>query len=151
MTLSKALEMYVKVIHKLECEQGKGKATSVTEIAEEMDVKPPSVTDALQRLDKLGMVKYEKYHGVRLTKKGKKVAQALACRYETLRDFLVLLGVPEEIASADACEIEHLANSETVRRLTMFVHFMKNSGQSDKWMEQFQEFMKSEVPPKDCE
>ncbi len=142
MTLSEALEMYVKVIYKFELERGGKGVTTVTEIADAMKVKPPSVTDALQRLDKLGMVKYEKYHGARLTAKGKRKAKELISRYETLKEFLILVGVSESAAAADACEIEHVTHKETIRKITEFVHFIHNDPQSIECLKRFQKMMR---------
>jgi len=108
--LSQALEMYIKTIHELESEFG---AAAPSDIAEKLQVKAPSVTSALQKLDSLGMAKYHRYQHVNLTKKGKEVAEMLNRRHRTLLDFLRLIGVDEEIALSDACEIEHVVHRQT--------------------------------------
>ncbi|MGY5857892.1 MAG: metal-dependent transcriptional regulator [Candidatus Thorarchaeota archaeon] len=116
--LTQALEMYVKTIHELEDEFG-GAAPS--DIAEKLAVKAPSVTSALQKLDALGMAEYQRYQHVKLTDKGRKVAEMLDKRHRTLRDFLILIGVEEEIAMSDACEIEHIVHKETIDKLAQFL------------------------------
>ena len=63
--LTSALEMYVKVAYELEEEFG---TATVSDMAERLGVKAPSVTAALQKLDTLGMVKYRRYQNVKLTK-----------------------------------------------------------------------------------
>lgn len=143
MAISKALEMYVKTIHKLQTESEDEEAITVTEISDQMEVKPPSVTDAIQRLDKLGMVDYKRYRGVKLTKKGMKVAEELACRFDTLKEFLILIGVDDKIATEDACEIEHMAHPKTVQHLMKFVEFVQSTPEKPKWLDQFQEFLKT--------
>ena len=116
--LTKALEMYVKVAYELEEEIG---IATVSDMANRLGVKAPSVTAALQKLDSMGMVKYRRYQNVKLTKVGKKVAKKLHDRNKTLMDFLLLIGVDEGIAMTDACEIEHVVHPETIEKLTEYL------------------------------
>ncbi|MCJ7817478.1 MAG: metal-dependent transcriptional regulator [Candidatus Thorarchaeota archaeon] len=116
--LTQALEMYVKTIHELEEEFG---AAASSDIAERLAVKAPSVTSALQKLDSLGMAEYQRYQQVKLTQKGREVAEMLVIRNRTIRDFLMLIGVDEEIATSDACEIEHIVHGETIDKLAQFL------------------------------
>ena len=120
--LTQALEMYVKTIHELEEEFG---AAAPSDIAEKLAVKAPSVTSALQKLDSLGMAEYQRYQHVNLTEKGRKIAEMLDKRNRTIRDFLLLIGVDEEIASSDACEIEHIVHKETIDKLAQFLRKQK--------------------------
>ncbi len=116
--LTQALEMYIKTIHELEEEFG---AAAPSDIAEKLEVKAPSVTSALQKLDSLGMAEYHRYQHVNLTEKGRKIAKILDHRHRTLRDFLLFIGVEEEIALSDACEIEHVVHRETIEKLASFL------------------------------
>jgi Mn-dependent DtxR family transcriptional regulator len=116
--LTQALEMYVKTIHELESEFG---AAAPSDIAERLQVKAPSVTSALQKLDSLGMAKYHRYQHVNLTEKGKDIAEMLDRRHRTLLDFLLLIGVDEDTALSDACEIEHVVHRQTIERLASYL------------------------------
>ena len=116
--LTQALEMYVKTIHELEDEFG---SAAPSDIADRLAVKAPSVTSALQKLDALGMAEYQRYQHVNLTEKGRKVAKMLDRRHRTIRDFLIIIGVDEEIAMSDACEIEHIVHKETIDKLAQFM------------------------------
>jgi DtxR family Mn-dependent transcriptional regulator len=116
--LTKALEMYVKVAYELEEELG---TATVSDMAERLGVKAPSVTAALQKLDSIGMVKYRKYQNVKLTRVGKTVAKKLHNRNKTLMDFLLMIGVDMETASTDACEIEHVVNPKTIEKLSEYM------------------------------
>ena len=120
--LTQALEMYVKTIYELEEEFG---TAAPSDIAEKLTVKAPSVTSALQKLDSLGMAEYQRYQHVNLTKNGREVAKMLYHRHSTIRDFLLHIGVKEEIASSDACEIEHIVHRETIVKLA---HYLKKHG-----------------------
>ena len=110
--------MYVKTIFELEEEFG---AAAPSDIAKKLDVKAPSVTSALQKLDSLGMAEYHRYQHVNLTEKGREIAEMLDRRHNTVRDFLLLIGVEEEIAASDACEIEHIVHKETIDKLAQFL------------------------------
>jgi len=116
--LTKALEMYIKVAYELEEELG---IATVSDMADRLSVKAPSVTAALQKLDTMGMVNYRKYQNVKLTKKGTAVAKKLNQRNKTLLDFLMMIGVDEEIAKTDACEIEHVVNPVTIEKLEEYL------------------------------
>ena len=116
--LTRALEDYIKVILELEMEEG---SATVSEIAKRIGVKPPSVTFALQKLDKLGMVKYKRYQAVKLTTKGRQIAEELLMTHRALMEFFIMIGVDQHIASIDACEIEHVAHHETIEQLTRFM------------------------------
>jgi Mn-dependent DtxR family transcriptional regulator len=116
--LTKALEMYVKVAYELQDEIG---TATVSDMAERLGVKAPSVTAALQKLDSIGMVKYRKYQNVKLTRKGIAVAKKLNQRNRTLLDFLLMIGVDQEIAESDACEIEHVVNPITIEKLAKYL------------------------------
>ena len=116
--LTQALEMYIKTIHELEEKFG---AAAPSVIAEKLAVKAPSVTSALQKLDSLGMADYQRYQHVNLTKEGRDVAKMLDRRHSTIRDFLLHIGVKEEIALSDACEIEHIVHKETIEKLAYFL------------------------------
>jgi DtxR family Mn-dependent transcriptional regulator len=116
--LTKALEMYIKVAFELQDELG---YATVSDMAERLGVKAPSVTAALQKLDSMGMVKYQRYQNVKLTQKGIIVAKNLDKRNKTLLDFLLMIGVDEDIAKTDACEIEHVVNPETIEKLARYL------------------------------
>ena len=120
--LTKALEMYIKVTHELQDELG---SATVSDIAVRLGVKAPSVTAALQKLDSIGMVKYRRYQNVKLTKVGIDVAKKLDQRNRTILDFLLMIGVDEDIAANDACEIEHVVNPETLEKMARYLRSLK--------------------------
>lgn len=120
--MTEALEMYVKAIHELELKTG---AAAPSDIAERLQVRAPSVTSALQKLNSLGMVKYQRYQHVNLTNKGREVAEMLFWRHRTLLEFLIRIGVDEEVATSDACEIEHVVHRQTIEKLASHLDEIK--------------------------
>ncbi len=135
--LSKALEEYIKTIFELESSEG---SACVKEIAGRLGVKAPSVTSALRKLSDAGLVEYERYKSVTLTPSGQKLARDLIRRHTVLKDFLMLIGVPEAIADIDACEIEHTVHPDTIRCLTKFIEFAQDSAVAPDWLARFREF-----------
>jgi len=131
-------EIYLQKIDKLIVENGFAK---VNNIAKELDISPPSVSEMLQKISDKGYIIYKKHYPVTLTKLGKKKASELSSSLKNLTKIFVLLGVSEEIASIDACKIEHIINKETIETLTKFLEFMEHS-ESAKWLENFHKFRK---------
>jgi DtxR family Mn-dependent transcriptional regulator len=124
---SETEQRYVETIHGLIQKHGYARAV---DIATTLNVKPPSVTNMLQKLHEQELVVYTPYRGVVLTSKGRSLAKTLEKRHQTLRTFLIMVGVSEENAEKDACEIEHRISPETVERLTGFIEFMQSDAQA---------------------
>ena len=119
----------------------------VTDIAKALDVKSPSVTSMLKKLDALGFVKYTPYRNVILTQKGKDLAGLLKKRQKSLQTFLTLLDVPEETAEEDACAIEHIVHGATLEKLSKFVEFVQTTPQGANWLECFKNYEKAGTCP----
>jgi len=115
---SKSVEDYLEAIYNLVAEDGIAKTG---DISRSLNVRPPSVTEMLQRLAKEEFVTYEKYGGARLTAKGERLAKTIKRRHDVLVDFLNFIGVGDEVAEEDACRIEHDLNPRTVDRLQKFL------------------------------
>jgi Mn-dependent DtxR family transcriptional regulator len=116
-----ATEDYLETIESLIEE--KGYAASV-DIAERMDVSKPTVTSIVKKLDKQGFLVHEKYRGLKLTPKGKKLAQEMRRKHETLTKFLMLFGIDEMRAKEDAERIEHGLHPNTIEKFRTFTRFV---------------------------
>lgn len=134
---SERTEDYLEALAFIIDEKGFAK---VKDIAEYLSVSPSSVTEMFQKLKQKKYIHYEKYRGVTLTKKGNGIAVKTKKRHETLREFLCILGVPEQIANEDACRIEHVVNTETMKRLTTFVEFVEDFEESPRWLKHFKHY-----------
>ncbi|WP_256621293.1 metal-dependent transcriptional regulator [Methanolobus chelungpuianus] len=85
-----------------------------TQIAAEMGVSPPSVTEMIQRLSEAGLVDYKPYYGVELTEPGEAQAKRIRHSNRVLRRFLTtVLGIEPETARKEANILQH-NTSETV-------------------------------------
>lgn len=117
-------EDYLEVIAELV--EMKGYATTL-DISRYMNVSAPSVTKMLQRLDERGDLKYEKYHGIRLTAKGRKIAEQIRQKHGILLEFFDILGIDHRAANQDAEGIEHHLNPSTIRQLRKFITFLRSN------------------------
>lgn len=94
----------------------------VRDIARHLDVKMPSVSDALKVLKKQKLVHHEPYGHVELTGQGEILARSLLMRHQQLTHFLRdVLGVAPDTAEADACRIEHVVSRESMERLLALI------------------------------
>ncbi|WP_313122401.1 transcriptional regulator MntR, partial [Exiguobacterium sp.] len=99
-----SMEDYLEQIYKLIEDKGYAR---VSDIAESLGVHPSSVTKMVQKLDRETYLVYEKYRGLMLTPKGRKIGKRLVERHALLEDFLRLVGVDEELIYKDVEGIEH--------------------------------------------
>ena len=116
-----ATEDYLETINSLIDE--KGFAASV-DVAERMKVSKPTVTSIVKKLHKQGYLVHEKYRGMKLTQRGKKLAQEMQKKHELITSFLVLFGVEEKVARQDAERIEHGLHPETIEKLGAFTKYV---------------------------
>jgi Mn-dependent DtxR family transcriptional regulator len=130
------VEDYLEVIYELI--QSKGYARS-TAIAERLSVRTASVTSMLQRLHRLDLIVYERYRGLTLTPKGKRLAKNVQQRHLTILKFLRALGIEEKVAREDAEGIEHHVNKTTIERIGRFMEFIE---QHPSWFHAFLETLK---------
>ena len=120
--LSASLENYLEAIFHLVAQK---RVARSRDIAKRLKVNRSSVTGALQSLADKGLVNYEPYEVITLTRGGKSVAKGIVRRHEVLRDFLVkVLSVDADSADQAASRMEHAVPSQVIERLGEFVEFV---------------------------
>lgn len=117
-----SMEDYLERIYALIEEKGYAR---VSDIAEALEVHPSSVTKMVQKLDKDKYLVYEKYRGLVLTPKGKKIGKRLVDRHSLLEDFLRLIGVDEEHIYKDVEGIEHHVSWESITCLEYLMQYFQ--------------------------
>ncbi len=143
--LSPAIEDYLEAIYIVRRRKGK---VRVSDIARLLGVRMASVTQMLRKLAQMGFVEHERYGHIDLTEEGEKVAERVLRRHETLKEFLVILGVDEQIAEEDACKIEHVLHHQTLEKLVEFVEFVRKSPKKPpKWLKHLEEFRRKKKHP----
>lgn len=126
--LSRKAEDYMRAILNITLEKG---YVRTGDISDELGVSSPSVVEMFKKLDMMGLIEYRKYDGVSLKPEGRKIAEEIKYRHDTILEFLRLIGIPDKIARMDACVIEHELHPETVEQIRLFVEYLSEYGTSD--------------------
>lgn len=122
MKLSLTEENYLKAIYHLS--GGEEVGVSTNSIAEGMATKPASVSDMIRKLSKKGVINYQKYKGVQISKHGRRVALEVIRRHRLWEVFLVdKLGFNWDEVHDVAEQLEHIKSSLLIRRLDKFLGF----------------------------
>ncbi|MBA5711493.1 transcriptional regulator MntR [Bacillus velezensis] len=136
-----SMEDYIEQIYMLIEEKGYAR---VSDIAEALAVHPSSVTKMVQKLDKDEYLIYEKYRGLILTSKGKKIGKRLVYRHELLEQFLRIIGVDEEKIYNDVEGIEHHLSWNSIDRIGDLVQYFEDDESRKKELKSVQK--KTENP-----
>jgi len=144
----KTIEDYVEILYELQKDK---KLVHTNDIANALNIRPSSVTEIFIKLSNEGYLNYKKYSGVNLTKKGEKLALNTKKKHNTLKEFLIILGVNKKIAEADACEMEHILHPSTMETIIKFVEVVQKCGFTPYWLRRLKKFIKtgklSKCPP----
>ncbi len=107
-----AKEKYLRTIYKLHDDKIGVKSV---EIAKELNISKPSVSEMLRKLASEKLVKIKPYSKIFLTKKGKKTAGKLFDQHYTIKRFFKnIIKHPEDLAENEARKISHLLEEDTV-------------------------------------
>ena len=110
--LGRSAEDYLEAIGLL-CQQH-GSA-QVSDIAQILGVKKPSVTAAMRRLAEAGLIDYHQYAPIQLTEAGLHYAERVIHAHNILHRFMVeMAGLAPERADEAACMIEHILTYEEI-------------------------------------
>jgi DtxR family Mn-dependent transcriptional regulator len=143
---SASMEDYLEAI--LMLGEGKG-AVRVSQMSKALGVKMPSVSSALAKLAREGLVEHQPYGQVQLTPEGERIAEDVFRRHEALRHFLTeILGIDPEIAVDDACKMEHSVSPATQEKLAKFIEFVNSPSEGQpRWLKIFHHYLKrAELP-----
>lgn len=123
-TFSQSEENYLKVIFKLSF--NKTSLVSTNSIASALKTAAASVTEMVSKLSQKGMLDYERYKGVKLTKEGSIVAKMLVRNHRLWESFLVdKLHYSWDEVHEIAEQLEHVKSQTLIDRLEEFLGFPK--------------------------
>lgn len=91
------------------------------DIANELDFKKSSVSIAMKNLREKGQITVTDAGYIYLTDSGKEIAEMILERHELISAALVKLGVNDEVASEDACRIEHVISKESFDAVRTYI------------------------------
>jgi DtxR family Mn-dependent transcriptional regulator len=116
-SLTKAFEDYLKVIYDLSRRTGR---VGTNQIAERLNISPPSVTTMLQRMaaNDPPLVDYRKHQGAVLTPYGEQAALEVIRHHRLLESYLVArLGYSWDTVHEEACRLEHVISEDFEQRI----------------------------------
>ena len=96
-----------------------------TDVARRLGVSHATAIKTISRLKREGLATGLPYRGVFLTDTGQALAERTRSRHRIVVSLLVALGVPTEVAEADAEGIEHHVSEATLKA---FGHFLQKAG-----------------------
>ncbi len=117
-------ENYLKAI--LSASMTTSNKVSTNAIAEEINTTPASVSDMLKKLEEKKLIKYEKYRGVKLSKKGKSLATSIIRKHRLWETFLVKkLKFEWSEVHEIAEQLEHIKSNELIDRIEKYLNYPK--------------------------
>lgn len=94
-----------------------GKTPKVKALSEGLGVSAASVSEMLGKLAEKGLVEYERYGEIRLTREGEKEGRKVLRKHRFIEDFLVRIGLKEGRAHQEACALEHVLSDDVEKAL----------------------------------
>ena len=148
-TLSPTLEDYLEVVLRF---QRKKHFARVSDISKAMEVGKSAVTAALKSLSKKGLVNYQSYEPVTLSREGQQRAEQILLRRRIIKDFLKkVLDVKKNRAESTAGKMEHTIDKEVLDRFVCFLAFISTFRSKGKtWREEFVQFIKKGAGSLSC-
>ncbi len=132
MNLTATQEDYIEAVYRCEQER-KNEGVRVTDLAEDLGCRLPTVTRTVHALVEKGFFHHEARGLIQLTEQGEAMAQELAHRHDDVVAFLeIILGLPKESAEGDACRLEHSLSKLAAERLHLFMNYVESLPASDR-------------------
>src|SRR5438067_9002096 len=116
---SSTVENYLKAIHHGQSALPKGqRLLPMGHVAAALSVTPGTATTMVKALAESGLVEYEPYTGVRLTKAGDKLAALVLRRHRLVEAFLVqVMGMSWDEVHDEAEQLEHVVSDRLIDRI----------------------------------
>ena len=92
------------------------------DIANELGFKKSSVSVAMKNLREKEHIKVDEQGFIHLTPSGLEIANMIYERHTLLSSWLIHLGVPADVAAADACKMEHVISKESFEAIKRHVY-----------------------------
>ncbi|XXF64397.1 iron dependent repressor, metal binding and dimerization domain protein [Thermoanaerobacterium thermosaccharolyticum] len=123
-SLTASMEDYLEMIYRLSIKTG---FVRLHELADALNVQPPSATKMVQKMAELNLINYEKYGVITLSSTGKAIGKNLIKRHNTILEFLKTLGIEENHLLEETEKIEHTISEKTLQCFTNFIEFLKSN------------------------
>lgn len=91
------------------------------DVANELYFKKSSVSIAMKNLKSNGHITVTDAGFIYLTESGREIAEKVYERHRFISSWLISLGVPEDIATEDACKMEHIISNESYAAIKDYI------------------------------
>lgn len=91
------------------------------DVANELDFKKSSVSIAMKNLKSNGHITVTDAGFIYLTESGREIAEKVYERHRFISSWLISLDVPEDIATEDACKMEHIISNESYAAIKDYI------------------------------
>lgn len=119
--LTSGMEDYLEMVYRNSLKEG---YLRISKLAELLNVQASSATKMVQKLTRLGLLRYQKYGIIQLTESGKEIGEFLLSRHKIIEKFLKLLGADEEVL-VETELIEHNISVDTLQNIDLLNKFME--------------------------
>lgn len=122
--MTDSLEEYLYAIYSLSTNND---GARVTDIANKMEVTKASTNNALNQLKEQGLINYEKYKNINLTKEGIAIAKYIERRHKLFRKFLEeIIKTDSNLVEEETEKLAHCISCHTAAKLEKFIEeYMK--------------------------
>ena len=128
-TISAVQEDYLEAILALESESPR---VRVRDLADRLSVHKSTVTAALKALAEKGLIEYEPYGQIVMTRVGRRAGERVSADHAVVKAFLAdILMIDEETAEENACRMEHVMDRAVLNRLGSFTAYMTDGQRRD--------------------
>lgn len=121
--LTPSEEDYIEMIYRL---QLKDENVKVAKLAKVLNVKTPSASNMVKRLQSKELLEHESYGELNLTPKGYDIGKFLFVRHNTVSEFLNIIGVKTNLHE-ETEKIEHTLSIETLNNMMSLVKFFNEN------------------------
>ena len=118
MNKKESREDYLEAILQLELE---GRPHKSIDVANKLGFSKPSVSIAVKKLKQEGLISVKEDGELLLSEIGRRIAENTLEKHEYLKALFIKIGVDEQSAEDQACEIEQAINEETLQKLKEFL------------------------------
>lgn len=132
-SLTPSEEDYIEMIYRISLSEDKIK---LKEISTSLNIKPPSVTKMIKKLESKNLLIYRKYDYIQLTDIGEIVGKRLFDRHNVVYSFLETIGLKEYIHE-ETEKIEHTISIETLLRIDELINFFE---ENESLLKKFREY-----------
>lgn len=123
-SLTASMEDYIEMIYRLSADNG---FTRTHELSKALNIQSSSATKMVQRIAKMGYIRYEKYGYIMLEESGKKIGVWLIKRHKIIEDFMRMIGVNDSTVLEETEKTEHMLGVDTVSCIESLVKFLSNN------------------------